>query len=170
MNKGRLLRRPYHKELAFDDIDNLTGVRAENDVSAVNSNEIVSTPLRIDFYDPGRERVEPHITRNGSPDRYVEVDARYFLHFFLLDRRNDLCLLFSRRSRGRRGRSISSGLVVRSRRLRFGSRALRIPRIGGRSRESDALDLSSVFISPVVLRSAGDLISAVGFLISFELS
>src|SRR6202142_3809079 len=41
--------------------------------------------------------------------------------------------------------------------------------LGAEVVESDALDLSSVFISPVVLRSAGDLVSAVGFFISFEL-
>src|SRR4249919_3427564 len=128
-NKGGF-RRPYHKELAFDDVDNLTRLRTKNDVSAVNSNEIVPTPFRIDFYNPGRKRIETHTARNGGSDRYIEVNVRYFLHLLLLDRRGDLGLLFSRRSCGRRGRGIASGLVVGSRRLGFGGRALHFLRTG----------------------------------------
>jgi hypothetical protein len=38
--------------LAFDDVDDLVGVRAKNDVPAAHEDEIVSTPFRIDFHDP----------------------------------------------------------------------------------------------------------------------
>ena len=36
---------------ALDDVNDLVGVRAKNDVLSVHQNEIVSTPFRIDFHD-----------------------------------------------------------------------------------------------------------------------
>jgi hypothetical protein len=35
----------------FDDVDDLVGVRAKDDVPAVHEDEIVATPFRIDFHD-----------------------------------------------------------------------------------------------------------------------
>jgi hypothetical protein len=56
--KRRLLSRPlaclsfaWRSRLTFDDVNDLVGVRAKNDVLAVHKDEIVSTPFRIDFHD-----------------------------------------------------------------------------------------------------------------------
>jgi hypothetical protein len=56
--RGRLLSRPsgclqfgWRIRLTFDDVNDLVGVRAKNDVPAVHQDEFVSTPFRIDFHD-----------------------------------------------------------------------------------------------------------------------
>jgi hypothetical protein len=37
--------------LAFDDVNDLVGSRAQDDVPAVNTDEIVSIPFRVDLHD-----------------------------------------------------------------------------------------------------------------------
>ena len=56
--EGRLLSRPSGLlvvllvlVLSFDDVNDLVGVRAKNDVLAMHQDEIISTPFRIDFHD-----------------------------------------------------------------------------------------------------------------------
>ena len=58
--KGRLLSRPSGllvvlvclvDSLPFDDVNDLVGLRAKNNVLAAHQDEIVSTPFRIDFHD-----------------------------------------------------------------------------------------------------------------------
>src|SRR6202035_766023 len=83
------------------------GLRANDDVPAMHPDDLVTAPLRIDLYDPGRERVEAH--RRGNPRANVEFEVHVvnFLDLLRPDGRSDLSLLFRRRSRGRRGGGVA---------------------------------------------------------------
>jgi len=59
--KGRRLSRPSGltvidgNPLTLDDVNDLVGVRAKNDVPAVHQDKIISAPFRIDFHDARRQ-------------------------------------------------------------------------------------------------------------------
>src|SRR6202790_4052014 len=131
--KGRLSSRPFDLPAVLsqsfwrirstlDDVDDLVGMRAKNDVLAVNEDKLVSTPFRIDFHDPRRQRVIVDAGRHGSADRDIEVHVGDFLDLLLLDRRGDLGALFGGRRCSRRGCGIAGGLAVCARRLALGCR------------------------------------------------
>lgn len=75
--------------------------RAKDNVSAVDDYEVISTPLRIDFDNPGRKRMEAHRRRDCRADRNVEVDVSNFFDPLLFNGGSNLSLLFSRGCCGR---------------------------------------------------------------------
>src|SRR3954454_13734764 len=85
---------------AFDNIDDLTGLRTHDDISAVHQDYFIAPPLRIDFDDPGRKGVETDRRRNSRAHRYVEVHIRCFLDLLRPDGGNDLTALLGGRCSG----------------------------------------------------------------------
>ena len=109
------------KVLTLDDVDDLIGVWTDNDVPAIDKNNLIAAPLRIDFNDAGRDRIELDRGRNARPDRDVEVYVCNFFYLLLLDRRRDLTALFRRRRCcGSRRRGPSGAGFVIATRLRRG--------------------------------------------------
>jgi hypothetical protein len=45
---------------SFNDVDNFMRARAKDNVFAADDYEVISTPFRIDFNNPGRKRMEAH--------------------------------------------------------------------------------------------------------------
>jgi hypothetical protein len=54
--------------LSFDDVDDLICVWTDNDIPAIDKNNLIAAPLRIDFNDAGRDRIELDRGRNARPD------------------------------------------------------------------------------------------------------
>jgi hypothetical protein len=72
------------KTLPLDDVNNLVGLRPQDDVLAAHDDEIVAAPFRIDFNDPRRKRVVTHRRWHGRADRNVEIDVGDFFDLLLL--------------------------------------------------------------------------------------
>src|SRR4051794_14015519 len=94
---------------AFDDVDDLVGLRTHDDVAAVHQHHFIAAPLRIDFHNPLRQRVEANRRRDRRANRDVEVHIGGFLDPLRLDGGNDLGALLGRRGCGRRGGGVAGG-------------------------------------------------------------
>src|SRR3982074_795311 len=93
--------------LAFDDIDDLAGLRTHDKVLAAHEDHFIAAPLRIDFDDPGRKRMETDRRRNSRAYRDIEVHIGCFLDPLRLDGGNVLSALLGRRCSGRRGGGVA---------------------------------------------------------------
>src|SRR5258707_10248264 len=129
--------------LSLEDSHDLEGPRIDHDDLAVDEDELISTPLRIDRHDFPRKRVEPDVARHAGADRDREVDVGERLNVLLPDYRGDPGPLFGRELCGSAGlsgrlrlqrrstlrlRGRLSGLRGRLIRLRLGGRRLAVRR------------------------------------------
>src|SRR5258705_10561725 len=91
--------------LSLEDSHDLEGPRIDHDDLAVDEDELISTPLRIDRHDFPRKRVEPDVARHAGADRDREVDVGERLNVLLPDYRGDPGPLFGRELCGSAGLS-----------------------------------------------------------------
>src|SRR5439155_9083255 len=79
-----------------DDLDDLVGVRVDDQDLFPDTNKLISAPLRVDRHHFRRNRVELHVTRHAGADRDREVDIGDRCNVLLLDHSRDLGLLLGR--------------------------------------------------------------------------
>jgi hypothetical protein len=101
-------------DLAFDYVDDFMCRWTKNNVSPAHQNEIVTSPLRVNFNNPCRKRIIPDRTRNDGSYGDVEVNVRDFFNLLRLDGGRNLALFFGRWGRSSRifrvGRRSSFGI------------------------------------------------------------
>src|SRR6476660_9773525 len=115
--KSSLLSEPSSS--ALDDVDDLVGLRADDDVAAVYADHLIAAPLRIDLHDPRGKRVEPNVGRNGGANGNVEVHVGGFLDPLRPDGRDDLSPLLGGRSGSGRSRGVAGRRAARAAFLRL---------------------------------------------------
>src|SRR5436190_16433676 len=79
-----------------DDLDDLVGIRVDDQDLFPDTNKLISAPLRVDRHHFRRNRMELDVTRHAGADRDREVDIGDRCNVLLLNHSRDLGLLLGR--------------------------------------------------------------------------